>query len=238
MKKLLSLLALTFPLLAQTYSVGGANGSGGSDCVTTTFTSVVGDTITAALSTTSGATAITPTASDAKGNTYTQIAGSPFSDTGGNLKQVVWKATVTAGGTLNAVTLTDGNGSTFWKSCAAVEHSNALTTDRISSASNIGTVNWVTGTTAATVQAVEVLLGIFSFDGSDTWTPLGGYTTRQNGNTSNTQTIIQDLGVSSTGAYQATGTAGSALNGVGTILTLYLPSGGGGGVRKRVGVSR
>lgn len=226
------ILALCFALLlsgnlrAQTYISGGSGSTGGATCTDSTFTAVLNDTIVAAFSTTNGAGGVTPAITDSLGN----ATGSAFykgEDSGNHATLTVWIYKVTVAGT-DTVSHTDGQGTTYWKSCAVAQYLNSLSVDLSAPASNINTNSWASGTTTTTNHAVEVLVGIMSADQGFTWTQGTLYTARQTGDTTQTSTFIEDQNVVSTGTYQATATtvqATPAGNGIGQIITLYLSGG-------------
>jgi hypothetical protein len=97
--------------------------------------------------------------------------------------------------------------------------------DQIAEATFAATTAMVTGTSGATGQANETLVGLFSGDSITSSTAGGSYTQRIQQNTGGGATTkaysgLQDLTVSSTGAYQATATGGATTNGIGVIITL------------------
>ena len=205
---------------APVYVSGGAASTGSATCSDSTFTAVVGDEIIAAFSTTNGATGVTPSITDSLGN----ATGSAFyagEDSGNNATLAIWVYAVTVGGT-DTVSHGDGQGAAFWKSCAVAQYSGFHSVDRSAAASNAATVNYVSGTTAATSQANETLVGIMSGNTGETGcTPAGtGHTGRQLGTGVSSVTFIEDKTVSATGTYQATATMCTAASGIGQILAI------------------
>jgi len=199
--------------------------TGGADCVMALSVTAGNTLLVAGGGSASGATL---TVSDTDTNSYTASSISPF--VGGAARQVaIWTAPVSANNATLSITLhTDNTGAAV--SCAAIQYSGLASSsveDKAATAyyEYTPSVDLASGTSATTTVASEILVGIFLFTSTVELigaTEGAGYTIRQNRwDEYNSQLLVEDQVVSSTGAYQATATlAATAASASEVIVTL------------------
>lgn len=153
-------------------------------------------------------------------------------DDGGNNQIAIWRALNVASGN---VTVAAGATGAAAVSGVLVEVSGLATSgadDRTATATSPSTTSVVSGTTATTQHANEILFGAMTHDGgAPTITEAGGWTLlfeQEDNNNRQCGSFVYQL-VSATGAYDHTWTIGSAVNGIGCLATFADTSGGGGG---------
>lgn len=153
-------------------------------------------------------------------------------DDGGNNQCAIWRALNVASG---SVTVTAGATGGAAVSGVLVEVSGLATVgadDKTASALSPSTTSVVSGTTATTTTANEILFAVMTHDGTTpSITEEGGWTLlfeQENNNDRQCGSFVYRI-VSATGTYGTTWTIGSAVNGVGAIATFADTGGGGGG---------
>lgn len=200
------------------YVTSGSAQSGGFTCTIAGLSVTAGQGILFALSSnTLGANALS--ISDGV-NTYTQAAGSPFTD--GGQRMAIW--TTVAASTTSLTIVGTNTLNTNYTSCAALIVSGVPASsiiDRVAEAANSSTTSFVSGTTATTCEANEMLVGLFAHNDSTGATGGSGYTVRQeSGTAANNFIVLETHPVTSSGNYQASATISSSVSGIGVIVTL------------------
>lgn len=158
-------------------------------------------------------------------NTYTAVSGTPFDNV---TRLCAWLTVATATAT-ETIACTQAN-NTPNMACTAAQYSGLAATptvDKTASAANVATTVYTTGTTAATTQAVELVVGLFSEGANDSGlTPGTGYTIRRSDTRTGITTILEDKNVIATGTQTASISNLINSTGGGFILTLKTPTSG------------
>jgi len=176
-------------------------------------------------------------------NSYTQVAGSPFTDNSKHTKIAYWWTKPATGSP--TVTLSTSNSSANL-SCFVVSYTvspgswPSSPIDQTPTPASLGdvavpacapTVTLSSSTTGTTSQAVELEIGIFGINNSfSTWVGSGGFTARFDPSVTGNQTEVEDAVTSSTGTYTATSaicgaSTGQTKAGAGIIFTVKTTSG-------------
>ena len=228
--------------VAYVSAASGNTVSGTTTCVLTkTFTS--GQLLLAFVFTadyTDNVSAITSTVSDGV-NTWTQFSTSPFTDSTNTTKSTYWWTKPASGSTTVTFTNTSSTpyiacyivaytSSTGWKSSPVDQQATAnIAVTSLGVCATTTTLS--SGTTSATAQASELVVGLLGISLTNSSTPAqtyagsGGYTERLSLSNSGQGGEVVDLTTTTTGAQTATGTlcvASSASNtgGNGVVVTM------------------
>ena len=231
MKFLLAILILCAQSFAAiAYVNGGHTVNGGTSCaVTLSVTS--GNALLFAITSNSAGT--TQGVSDSSSNTYTNIYAN---DSQGGVITSIWLGQMGSTNASLVVTETNSSGANN-EMCTASQYSGMATAasavDKKASGAYSAVTTLPAGTTAATTQAVEMIIGVFACTGSNggTFTAGSGYTLRDNqGYVSSL--AVEEKAVSSTGTQQATLTSSASSTGGGYTIT-FVPPGAAGVKRHR-----
>lgn len=193
-----------------------------------TITVSSGQTIIVGCYDKNGTTTVTMGLTDSLGNT---VGATVFDGKDGGVvgELAIWIYHVTVGGS-DLVTCTDGNNS-YYRAAAIGVYSGSATLDQSQHSNNTSSTNpQVTGTTATTTNANEIVVGIFGTGtgsaGSITWTAESSplvFNARLSETSALTAAhiFLEDYTASSTGTFQATAVPSTLDYGVGWIGTLY-----------------
>lgn len=162
---------------------------------------------------------------DSKGNTYVQVPG--MSVTNGlnpGCGLDMWYAVVTAGGA--APTVTVNYNATGTNANVAVQYFNGFvgtpTLDKVHSQINASSTTATSGATAATTQAVELVIGLAAHAATTSAFTLGaGYTNLSTNNIALRANAMESLVTAATGAQTATFTIAAARVNAGGVATFY-----------------
>lgn len=203
-----------------TFINGGSCSISGTSCGMTAWTFGAGHAVIVCVgSQVAAANALS--VADTGGNTYNPAPAGLFTDLTSNTESECFVAlNVAAGSTTIGCGRVISGGSGL---CTAAEYSGLATSgsgDQGAGAANSAVTAFVSGTTSATSQAVELLSGFFFSIGSPTTcTAANGYTVRESVGAGNPFGCQVDKNSSSTGSYQASTTMNAGGSGVGTINT-------------------
>ncbi len=227
------LLLLPACLWAQPTFVNSGGCDFGNNATTCTFSLALtsGNMIVGGIDT--GNTSNTTSFSDTC-DTYTQVSGSPFIPAGANsILWDVWTAPVTCTGTKTfTCTVSTGVGGSTGSNCGVIQITCTCNIDRVAyndNGSQTISAAPVTGTTALTRNANEILIGLFggAVGGGSTMTIAAGsgFTMRQDTVINfGRYYAIETQGVTSTGAYSGAITVsqptGNGIKTAGVMLTI------------------
>lgn len=236
---LFAFLLMALPADASIAFVNGVSVHSGATSLGVSLSVTASNMVVAACSTSS--TGSTPTITDAN-ITWTQVTGSPWTDSGTHTKVAIWTGQIAATQTDTITFGVSPDPNDF--AVAVAQYSGAATSnvvDKVAQASDEAIAsgsNIVSGTTGTTTNANEMLVGVFGVvipaSQTATWTAGAGYNLRESNSAgdaaaTNSSIALEDQLVSSTGTFQAIITNNQTSSGSGVIVTLLPLSGGGGG---------
>lgn len=222
--------------MSMAFVEGQVKSSGATPATTPAFTNAlaVGQLIVVFCGSDGGATGNITSVTDSKGNTYTQVPGFNTANGGGTLDVDCWYAVVTTGHTGAAPTVSVNFNAAATNMNAIVQIFNGFTgtptLDQSHTSDNTSSTTVTSNASAATVQAVELVVGGGVHASTvSAWTLGTGYTNLTSSDVGARSAAMESKVVSSTGAQTATFTLAAARVNMGGVLTFYDNAGGGGG---------
>lgn len=212
--------------MALAFVEGKVISSGSSPATTPAFTNalVAGQLMVVFIGGDDGTTGNVSSVTDSKGNTYHQLPSFQFVSVGNNIMLDVWYAVITTGGAAPTVTCTFNDGNTNINVVAQYFNgfTGTPTTDVNAKSTNASSTTAALGTTAATAQAIELVVGGAVHTGATSAYTLGsGFTNLTQSNVANRSIAMQSKVVGSTGTQTGSLTIASARASLGGIVTFY-----------------